>query len=85
MERYEIELSKALDLAHGYKEQSDNSERVHSSQMEQLATKAHELERRLAAATMACSEAEEREELLRTQVNEVNVTHNSFKILTNFW
>lgn len=70
MERYEIELSKALDLAHGYKEQSDNSERVHSSQMEQLATKAHELERRLAAATMACSEAEEREELLRTQVNE---------------
>lgn len=79
MERYETELSKALDLAHGYKEQSDNAERVHSSQMEQLAAKAHELERRLAAATQACSEAEEREELLRKQINEVNLTLNILK------
>lgn len=70
IERYETELSKALDLAHGYKEQSENAERFHSSQMEQLASKAQELERRLATATITCTEVQQREEALRAKYNE---------------
>ncbi|KAK3925427.1 Centrobin [Frankliniella fusca] len=70
LERYETELSKALDLAHGYKEQSVNAERVHISQMEQLAGKAQELERQLLAATITCTEVQKREETLRAKYNE---------------
>lgn len=73
MERYETELSKALDLAHGYKEQSESAERIHSSQMEQLASKAHELEHRLALATQACNNAQQREETLQAQINEDHI------------
>lgn len=73
MERYEIELSKALDLAHGYKEQNENAEHIHRSQMEQLANKAQELERRLAAATHNFTKAQEREETLQKQIKEVKI------------
>lgn len=73
IERYETELSKALDLAHGYKEQSESAEHSHNLQMEQLATKAHELERRLASATQSQAEAEEREEALQRQINEDHI------------
>jgi len=71
----EGELSKALDLAHGYKEQSEAAERTRAEQLEQLVDKIKEVERRLAAATQANNEAQARETELREKLAEVSFVH----------